>query len=154
MEVDYRVVPIGHVRGGRVEPVDDHWSREVCTIELAPRFGREALFGLEAFSHIQVVYLFHRVDEARVETGARHPRERTDWPLVGIFAQRGRTRPNRLAVSRCRLLGVEGTTLRVEGLDAIDGTPVLDVKPYMREFDVRGETRQPAWSTELMRDYY
>ncbi|MFD0476032.1 TrmO family methyltransferase [Nonomuraea thailandensis] len=77
-----------------------------------------------------------------------------DWPEVGIFAQRGKNRPNRLGVSRCRLLAVEGLDLRVRGLDAIDGTPVLDVKPYMAEFGPQGETVQPAWATELMRAYY
>lgn len=150
----YRLVPVGTVRGGRAEPVDDAWADEVCTIELDSRFDPESVLGLAAFSHLEVVFLFDRVDEARVERGARHPRERTDWPRVGIFAQRGRTRPNRLGVSRCRLLGVDGTRLRVQGLDAIDGTPVLDIKPWMSEFDVRGEAHQPAWATELMRDYY
>jgi tRNA (Thr-GGU) A37 N-methylase len=96
----------------------------------------------------------HQVDPAKVETGARHPRERKDWPLVGIFAQRGKARPNRIGVSRCRLLGVDGLDVHVEGLDAIDGTPVLDVKPWMDEFAPRGRTRQPDWSRELMRDYY
>ncbi len=67
---------------------------------------------------------------------------------------RAKARPNRIGVSRCRLLGVDGLSLRVEGLDAIDGTPVLDVKPWVAEFGPRGEVRQPAWSSELMRDYY
>jgi tRNA-Thr(GGU) m(6)t(6)A37 methyltransferase TsaA len=150
----FHLVPIGTVRGGRAEPVDDGWASEVCTIELDVRFDAEAVLGLDAFSHLEVVFVFDRVDEASVELKARHPRERTDWPRVGIFAQRGRTRPNRLGVSRCRLLGIDGTRLRVQGLDAIDGTPVLDIKPWMREFDVQGDTHQAPWSVELMRDYY
>ena len=77
-----------------------------------------------------------------------------NWPEVGIFAQRGKNRPNRIGVSRCRLLGVDGLDVRVAGLDAIAGTPVLDVKPYMAEFGPVGETAQPEWATELMRDYY
>ena len=71
-----------------------------------------------------------------------------------IIAQRGKARPNRLGVSRCRLVRVEGTRLVVEGLDAIDGTPVLDVKPWIDAFGPQGAVRQPAWATELMRDYY
>ena len=63
-------------------------------------------------------------------------------------------RPNRLGLSRCRLARVDGTRLHVEGLDAVDGTPVLDIKPYMREFAPRGEIVQPAWATELMAEYY
>lgn len=150
----FTVTPIAYVRGGRTEPIDDDWGTERCTLELDARFGPEALAGLDAFSHLEVVYLFDRVAESKIETGARHPRERQDWPLVGIFAQRGKARPNRLGVSRCRLLGVEGTRVHVEGLDAIDGTPVLDLKPYMREFGPQGPVSQPDWATELMKDYY
>lgn len=147
--------PIGHVRGGRAEPTDDGWDRERCTIELDPvRFRADALDGLDAFSHVEVVFHFHLVDEADVVDGARHPRGRTDWPAVGIFAQRGRVRPNRLGVSVCRLDGVDGLGVSVAGLDAIDGTPVLDLKPYLTEFAPRGAVRQPAWSQELMADYW
>ena len=73
---------------------------------------------------------------------------------IGIFAQRGKGRPNRIGISTCRLLGVDGTRVRVSGLDAIDGTPVLDIKPYMREFGPRGEVRQPHWADEIMGGYF
>lgn len=85
---------------------------------------------------------------------ARHPRGNEQWPKVGIFAQRAKSRPNRLGVSVCRLVAVEALTITVQALDAIDGTPVLDLKPYMREFGPRGEVRQPAWSHELMATYW
>ncbi|MFI8103267.1 SAM-dependent methyltransferase [Streptomyces sp. NPDC086023] len=147
--------PIGTVTGGRTEVVDDDWGRETAVIRLDPdRFGPEALFGLADFSHVEVVYHFDRVAEDRIETGARHPRGNQDWPLVGIFAQRGKNRPNRLAVSRCSVVKVEGLDVHVAGLDAVDGTPVLDIKPWMAEFGPRGEVRQAEWSAELMRDYY
>src|SRR5205085_5558507 len=107
-----------------------------------------------AFSHVEVVFLFHLVPGEKIETTARHPRGNTDWPRVGIFAQRGKNRPNRIGVSVCSLQAVEGLTIRVTGLDAVDGTPVLDVKPVMREFLPRGEVRQPAWSSGLMRGYW
>ncbi|MEZ5207535.1 MAG: SAM-dependent methyltransferase [Acidimicrobiales bacterium] len=127
--------PIGHVRGGRTEPIDDDWDAVEATIELdGERFGPDVLAGLDAFSHIDVVFVFDRVDEAAVHLGARHPRNNPDWPAVGIFAQRAKVRPNRIGVTTCPLLGVDGLTLRVRGLDAIDGTPVLDIKPYLREF--------------------
>jgi len=149
------ISPIGWVVGGRDEAFDDHWGSVTAAIELdAARFSPEALAGLADFSHLEVVYHFHLVSEAKVETGARHPRNRPDWPLVGIFAQRGKNRPNRIGVSRCRLLGVAGLTVRVAELDAIDGTPVLDIKPYMSEFGPRGEVEQPQWSRELMGEYY
>jgi tRNA (Thr-GGU) A37 N-methylase len=73
---------------------------------------------------------------------------------VGIFAQRGRLRPNRLGLTVVRLLRREGGRLFVEGLDAVDGTPVLDIKPLMQEFLPRGPLRQPDWSRELMKDYW
>ena len=146
---------IGFVRGGRAEPTDDDWDREVCEIELdTARFDASALAGLDAFSHVEVVYQFHLVDEQAVVLGARRPRGRADWPLVGIFAQRGRVRPNRLGVSVCALVKCSGTTVTVRGLDAIDGTPVLDLKPYLTGFAARGEVREPQWAQEIMSSYW
>ena len=151
----HRIETIGFVRGGRSEPTDDDWGQSHSFIELDPvRFGADAFAGLNAFSHVEVIFLFDRVLPEAVEVGARHPRGRADWPLTGIFAQRGRNRPNRLGVTVCRILSVEGTQLSVEGLDAIDGTPVIDVKPVMREFLPRGEVRQPDWVAELMSAYW
>lgn len=146
--------PIGYARSGRTEPIDDGWDAVTATIALTPDFHAEALAGLDGFSHVEVVFLFHRVAEGAVVVGARHPRGRTDWPKVGIFAQRGKDRPNRLGVTICRLLAVEGTTLRVAGLDAIDGTPILDIKPCMRGFLPREEVREPAWARQLMTGYW
>ena len=91
-----------------------------------------------------VVFQFHLVDPADVQSGARRPRGNPDWPEVGMFAQRARMRPNRLGVSTCRLTAVEGLDLHVQGLDAIDGSPVLDVKPYMREFEPPAARRPPT----------
>ncbi|MGG5810653.1 SAM-dependent methyltransferase [Falsiroseomonas sp. CW058] len=149
------IAPIGHVRGGRAAPVDDAWDGVEAEIVLDPAMlGAEATLGLDAFSHVTVVFVFDRIDPAGVERGARHPRGRRDWPRVGILAQRGSPRPNRLGVTTCRLLGVAGMVLRVRGLDAVDGTPVLDVKPHMTGFDPRGEVREPAWAREIMRGYW
>jgi tRNA (Thr-GGU) A37 N-methylase len=153
--VTFNLEPIGHVRGGRDQPVDDDWGRSRARIELDPaRFDPEALAGLADFSHLEVIFVFDRVDEAEIEYGARHPRGRADWPLVGIFAQRGKNRPNRLGLCTCRILGVDGLAVEVEGLDAIDGTPVVDLQPAMVEFLLRGEVREPAWAADLMKDYW
>jgi tRNA-Thr(GGU) m(6)t(6)A37 methyltransferase TsaA len=145
--------PVGVVVGGRSEPIDDNWGSVEAIIRLAGRFGPEAVSGLDAFSHLCVVFQFHQVAESDVVLGARHPRGNVEWPRVGMFAQRAKMRPNRLGVSTCTLVAVEGLDLHVRGLDAIDGTPVLDVKPFMREFEPTG-TRQPAWASELMQGYY
>ena len=147
--------PVGQVVGGRAQPDDDDWGDVRAVIRLdAARFGPEALAGLDAFSHVEVVYVFDRADPAATEFGARHPRGRSDWPAVGIFAQRGKDRPNHLGVSRALLTGVDGLDVQVQGLDAIDGTPVLDIKPWMNELGPRGLVRQPAWASELMQRYY
>ena len=148
------VEPVATVVGGRAKPFDDDWDAVESVIRLDERFDPEALAGLEEFSHVEVVYVFDRVDPVAVETGARHPRGNLDWPRVGIFAQRAKDRPNRIGIGVGRLLGVDGRDLRVAGLDAVDGTPVLDIKPVMAEFLPRGELRQPAWSRELMAGYW
>ena len=150
----WTVRAIARVRSSRQEIVDDDWDREQVTIELLPPFGPDAVQGLDAFSHIDVVYLFDRVDPERVHAGARHPRGNVDWPEVGVFAQRVKDRPNRLGLSTVELLGVDGTSLRVRGLDAVDGTPVIDIKPHMEEFGPRTPVREPSWARELMAGYW
>ncbi|MGW2716219.1 SAM-dependent methyltransferase [Streptomyces sp. NPDC001492] len=148
-------VPVGRVVGGRAEVRDDDWGKVEAVIRLdGEQFDADALAGLDAFSHLEIVYHFDRVPVAKIETGARHPRGNTDWPMVGIFAQRGKNRPNRLGVSRCRLVRTDGLDLHVQGLDAVDGTPVLDIKPYMSEFGPQGTTSQPDWATDIMSRYY
>jgi tRNA-Thr(GGU) m(6)t(6)A37 methyltransferase TsaA len=146
--------PVAYVRGGRALPEDDAWGAVEARIELEARFSPQALTGLEAFSHLEVVYFFHRADPARAEVRTRHPRGNPAWPNVGIFAQRARDRPNGLGVSVCEILEVSGRALRVRGLDAIDGTPVLDLKPVMRAFLPRGAVREPAWAAQLMSMYW
>lgn len=147
------VEPVGIVRSTRSEAVDDAWDAEESRIELLAPFDERALRGLDSFSHCLVVYVFDRAvwDGTRM---TRHPRGNPDWPEVGVFAQRNKDRPNRIGVSTCRVLGVDGAVLRVHGLDAIEGTPVLDIKPHMVEFGPRGEVHQPTWATELMAGYW
>lgn len=149
------LTPIGVVRSTRAVVADDDWDQEDVRIELDPaRFTGDALLGLDAFSHVEVLFHMNRVDDADVETGARHPRNNREWPVVGIFAQRGKNRPNRIGTAVCRVLRVEGTRLFVQGLDAVDGSPVLDLKPWVQEFGPRGTVVQPAWMSELMRSYW
>jgi tRNA-Thr(GGU) m(6)t(6)A37 methyltransferase TsaA len=145
---------LGRVRGARAEAEDDFWGGTTATIELAADVPAEALEGLDAFSHAEVLFVFDRVTEEKIVHGARHPRNNLAWPRVGIFAQRGKNRPNRIGSCIVRVVGVEGRSLRVAELDAIEGTPVIDIKPVMREFLPRTEVRQPAWATELMGDYW
>ncbi len=149
-----QVQAVGFVQAARREASDDDWGDEQACIVLTADFTAEALQGLADFSHVEVLFLFHEVDPDDVTRGARHPRGNPDWPAVGIFAQRGKGRPNRIGSTLCRLLRVDGVRLHVAELDAIDGTPVLDVKPVMREFLPRESVRQPQWSHELMQRYW
>jgi tRNA-Thr(GGU) m(6)t(6)A37 methyltransferase TsaA len=148
------MTPVAVVRGGRVEAIDDDWGAVEATIELDDRFPPDAIAGLEEFSHLDVVYVFDQVDPDDVNVGARHPRGNPDWPAVGIFAQRAKARPNRIGVTTCELVSVDERSIVVRGLDAIDGTPVLDLKPHVVEFGPRGEVRQPVWIQELMQGYW
>jgi tRNA (Thr-GGU) A37 N-methylase len=145
---------IGRVRSSRGDLSDDNWDSVTARIELDESLPAESLAGIEDFSHAEVLYHFDRVPDSEVERGARHPRGNRAWPKVGIFAQRGKGRPNRLGVAIVEFVGREGRVLTVTGLDPIDGTPVLDIKPVMTEFLPRTPVRQPGWSHELMRNYW
>lgn len=156
VEVNEIVIrPIGVVRSPRGEIEDDYWGGVVSEIVLDERqFTPEALQGLDSFSHLEVIFFMHRVPPEKIVKDARYPRNRTDLPKLGIFAQRAKARPNRLGLTRCQLLSCEGLRLRVRGLDAIDGTPVVDIKPYMTEFAPRGQVTQPSWTPEIMEHYF
>ena len=148
------LVPVAVVVGGRSEPFDDDWAGVEAELVLDERFPEDATAGLDGFSHIDVIFHFDRVDPDQVHIAARHPRGRDDWPAVGIFAQRAKARPNRIGLSTCELLAVNGRRLHVRGLDAVEGSPVIDIKPTMQEFLPRAEVRQPEWSRELMSGYW
>lgn len=150
----YSVDPIAFVSAARTAAEDDFWGGHVSEIQLASGMDPSALDGLEAFSHVEVLFLFHGVDHAKIVTGARHPRNNPAWPKVGIFAQRAKNRPNRIGSTICKVVGVQDGTLKVLELDAIDGTPVLDIKPVLKEFLPRSAVSQPDWATELMTSYW
>ena len=151
---EIRMEPIGHVRASRVDAEDDDWGGIESSIVLVDAIGPDALDGIEEFSHAEILFHFDRVDEAKIARGARHPRNNPAWPKVGIFAQRGKNRPNRIGSTIVRVVRRDGRRLIVAELDAIDGTPVLDVKPVLAEFLPREAVRQPAWSREIMERYW
>ena len=150
-----QMTPVATVLGGRSEPTDDYWggTRAIIRID-ADQFPTDATAGLEEFSHLEVAFFFHLTDQADLHPGARRPRNNPDWPAVGIFGHRNMRRQNWLGISRCRLLAVDGLDLHVEDLDAVDGTPVLDIKPWFDEFGPRGEVHQAGWTTEMLGDYF
>jgi tRNA (Thr-GGU) A37 N-methylase len=155
MAEKFQVEAIGWVRSSRKAALDDNWDSVTASIELdTAQFDRQAMAGLDAFSYVEVIFLFDQVDPGDVQRGARRPRGNPDWPEIGIFAQRARKRPNRIGSTICRIVAVDGTRLYVAGLDAIDATPVLDIKPVMQGFLPRGDVAEPDWARQLMRDYW
>ncbi|MGH3157982.1 MAG: SAM-dependent methyltransferase [Streptosporangiaceae bacterium] len=151
----FEVEPVAYVVGGRTEVSDDYWGGVSSVVRVdSTRFGVDATRGLNAFSHLEVVFRFHLTDPENLNLGARRPRDNPDWPEVGTFGHRNMRRLNWLGVSRCRLVRVDGLDLHVEELDAVDGTPVLDIKPWFIEFGPHGDIRQPAWTGEMLGDYF
>jgi tRNA-Thr(GGU) m(6)t(6)A37 methyltransferase TsaA len=154
--MDILLRSIGRVYSSETGGREDYWGDIVSEIRLDENaFTPDALVGLSEFSHVEVLFCFHHVDAASVVSGLRHPRSNPEWPQVGIFAQRGKARPNRIGATVCKVLSVQELTLKVQGLDAFDGSPVLDIKPVFSEFTPdRSQIRQPQWSHELMAEYF
>ena len=152
--MEIKLNPIAYVQSPRAEIEDDNWGEVVSQIVLTDDFDADALLGIEAFSHAEIIFCFDRVKDEKIVSGARYPRGQQAWGKVGIFAQRGKNRPNRIGLTSVKILKRDGKILHVQGLDAIDGTPVLDIKPVMKEFMPRGELLQPRWVDELMRGYW
>ncbi len=149
----YSVTPIGVVRCAVTTPVDEGWGSVESTIVVEPPL-RPGLLGLEGFSHLIVITYLHGAAFDAERHLVRRPRGLAEMPEVGIFAQRAKDRPNPLGVTCVPLLAIEAEGPRVRGLDAIDGTPVLDLKPYFPSFDAPAGVRVPAWVDALMRGYF
>jgi tRNA-Thr(GGU) m(6)t(6)A37 methyltransferase TsaA len=148
------MTPIGTVHNGRSDPQDsDHWGDVESSILLDPRFGDRCLTGLADFSHVEVVFSFDRLPEREDYRQPLRPRGRADLPEVGVFTDRGPRRPNRIGCTICEIVSARGRELRLRGLDAVDGTPVLDIKPVMRQL-LPGHVRQPEWVNSLMAEYF
>lgn len=144
---------VAEVRNTRNNVTDDYWGNVVSEITLLPHIPTEAFAHIEDFSHLDIIYSFSRAkQEEQVYSG--RPRGNPAYPDVGIFAQRKKDRPNHIGLCRVELLSHSGRTIKVRFLDAIDGTPVLDIKPVFREFEARSDIRQPYWVSDLMKDYW
>lgn len=149
-----KIYPIAYVTNNRKDIEDDNWGSIISTIELVENMNESTLEGIQEFSHLEIIFYFDKVADEKIQYGARHPRNNKDYPKVGIFAQRGKNRPNKLGVTIVELLDINNKKLIVKGLDAIDGTPIIDIKPVMKEFLPKGEVKQPSWSISLMDRYW
>jgi tRNA-Thr(GGU) m(6)t(6)A37 methyltransferase TsaA len=139
--------PIGWVVQGRRG--SDRWQETEAEIQIDPAWA-EALDGIEGFSHIWVVWWLDRHGPPPEQRKVR-PEGRDEMPLLGIFSTRSPRRPNPVAITAVRLLERQGARLRVQGLDAWEGTPVLDLKPYLRRGDLIPEATTPDWLERLWR---
>lgn len=145
--------PVGIVKNTVIEPVDTGWGSVQSTIVLDTQWAG-AFDGLDQFSHALILTYLRQVAARHPEIPARrHPRNRHDMPLLGVFSQRARVRPNPIGVTACAIVGVSANEMIVRGLDAINGAPVLDVKPYVPQFDRVESPVVPAWVEKLMTDY-
>ena len=148
------LTPIASVVGGRREPIDDGWGEEQACLQLVDGMPDGLLRGLEEFGHLEVIFVFHLVDPSSEFAATRRPRGRADLPEIGALAQRHSNRIGRLGLSRCAILEVSDRSVLVEGLDAIDGTPILDIKPWFDAFGPRGPRREPSWVAEIAKGYF
>jgi len=148
--------PIAYVKNSRTEISDDYWGGIISEITLTEDYDESAFKGIEEFSHLEIIFYFDKAENDKIKTGSHHPRNNTNWPEVGIFAQRGKNRPNQLGLSLVRLIERKEKSLFVKLLDATDGTPVLDIKPVIKEFlpEPGEEIKQPDWAEELMQNYW
>jgi len=138
---------IGFVKSEVKQPVRQDWEKVVSDIVVDSSLT-EALDGLEEFSHIIVVYWMHRVTATGKPPTKVHPRGRQELPLVGLFSTRSPQRPNPIGVITVRLLERRDNVLRIGGLDAIDGTPVIDIKPYLPWNDSAANAKVAPWVTK------
>jgi tRNA-Thr(GGU) m(6)t(6)A37 methyltransferase TsaA len=145
--------PVATVKNTRTDLSDDYWGSVTSEIELWPGIPADAFNGIDAFSHLEIIFHFNQSDRSKIVFKG-HPRGNVQWPEVGIFAQRKRDRPNAIGLTIVELVKREGNKIWVKYLDAIDGTPILDIKPVMKEFLPAKAIQQPQWSVELMKEYW
>lgn len=144
--------PIGYVHNNVENKKDVAWGQDVSTIHLEEEYY-SGLEGLSDFSHAIIIYHLDKAVYDKEKHLQRRPQNRDDMPLVGIFSQRGKDRPNRIGMTSVQIVNVEDTQLTVKGLDAIDGTAVLDIKPYYSVYDKK-DAIVPEWVDRLMEHYF
>ena len=151
--MEIKLKPVASVKNSRLTPTDDHWQEVISEIELDKNIPTEAFENISQFSHLEIIYFFDKVESKDIVFSGR-PRGNFNYPVMGIFAQRKKDRPNMIGLCTVELLEHKGRTLKVKYLDAIDGTPILDIKPLFIEFQPKAEIKQPAWVSDLMRSYW
>ncbi len=144
MKLEMTLQAIGVVGSPVTEIAFTGWAGVVSEITLEDALV-PGLRGLSDYSHIVVVFYLDRAHFDPAKDLVRHPRDRMDWPLTGVFATRTQFRPCPLGITTAQLLGIAGNVLTVKGLDALDGTPVLDIKPYVPDPGLASTATAPQW---------
>lgn len=143
---------VGYVKNNVHDKKDISWGEDTSTIFLMEEYNG-GLKGLEDFSHAIIIYYLDKAQYDKDKHLQRRPQNRNDMPLVGIFSQRGKDRPNRIGMTAVQIENVSEDSIIVKGLDAIDGTLILDIKPYYPVYDKK-DARVPEWVTRLMEHYF
>ena len=144
---------IGYIKNDITEQTDTNWGTVTSQIILEPEYAK-GLKGLLDFSHINVIYFLDKAKFVYEDHIQRHPQGREDLPVVGLFAQRVKDRPNPIGITSVKLIDVKENIITVQGLDAINGTPVLDIKPYFPVYDSKKDAETPEWVDILMKEYF
>ncbi len=142
---EIRLKPIGVARNRIKEPQFGGFDDEITEIVVDEDYAG-GLDNITEYSHVIVVFWMDQVNECNLH---HRPQGNPDVPVVGIFACRCPQRPNPIAISTVKLLGRDGNKIRVKGLDAIDGTPVIDIKPVWPKYDGGEDIRVPGWVDKL-----
>ena len=150
----YTIEPIAYVKNNRSKLEDDYWGGLISEIIVSNKIAEQSIKGIEEFSHLEIIFYFHLADLTKIEISSSHPRGNSKYPKVGIFSQRKKARPNLLGTAIVKLIKAEKNKLTVEGLDAVDGTPVIDIKPVFKEFLPEDKIIQPEWVSDLMKNYW
>ncbi len=144
--------PIGYVKNNVSERKDTAWGGDISSIILKAEYCL-GLTGLEDFSHAIVLFYLDKAGYIKEKHLLRRPQNREEMPEVGIFSQRCKDRPNKIGMTSVEIVSVSDDKLVVKGLDAVDGTPVLDIKPYYPVYDKK-EAKVPEWVERLMEQYF
>ncbi|MEI6748006.1 MAG: TrmO family methyltransferase [Bacteroidota bacterium] len=151
--MEIQLIPVATVKNSRLSLTDDFWGPVISEIELAEHIPTQAFDGISGFSHVEIIYFFDQVVKEEIIFAGR-PRGNPGYPVTGIFGQRKKDRPNSIGICTAELIEHKARSLTVKYLDAINGSPVLDIKPVFKEFQPKGEIKQPAWVDDLMKNYW
>lgn len=147
------ITPVGVVSNEVNDRMDENWSKIKSRIILRPEFYG-ALEGLSDFSHVIILTYLHQANYEQEKHLQRRPRNLKEMPLIGIFSQRAKNRPNPIGITTVKILDVTKEYLEVSGLDAINKTPVIDIKPYYPQYDKQDDSKMPEWVDRLMKNYF